>query len=72
MNCNCSSTSQPLGIYLPHDYDTNKTYKTIYLAHGGGGNDVEWMNIASANNIMDNLIADGEVADAIVVTKDNT
>ena len=30
------------------------------------------MNIASANNIMDNLIADGEVADAIVVTKDNT
>ena len=45
---NTGAVSQPLGIYLPHDYDTNKTYKTIYLAHGGGGNDVEWMNIASA------------------------
>lgn len=65
-------SSQPLGIYLPHDYDINKTYKTIYLAHGGGGNEVEWMNIGSANNIMDNLIADGEVAEAIVVTMDNT
>ncbi len=49
-----------------------KLIRQFYLAHGGGGNDVEWMNIASANNIMDNLIADGEVADAIVVTKDNT
>lgn len=65
-------SSQPLGIYLPSGYDSNKTYKTIYLAHGGGGNEVEWMNIGSANNIMDNLIADGEVAEAIVVTMDNT
>lgn len=65
-------STQPLGIYLPANYDTNKTYKTIYLAHGGGGNEVEWMNIGSASNIMDNLIADGEVAEAIVVTMDNT
>lgn len=64
-------STQPLGIYLPANYDTNKTYKTIYLAHGGGGNEVEWMNIGSASNIMDNLIADGEVAEAIVVTMDN-
>ena len=65
-------SSQPLGVYLPNGYDSSKTYKTIYLAHGGGGNEVEWMNIGSANNIMDNLIAEDEVADAIVVTMDNT
>ena len=65
-------SKQPLGIYLPYGYDSSKTYKTIYLSHGGGGNEVEWMNIGSANNIMDNLIAEGEVAEAIIVTMDNT
>ncbi len=65
-------TTQPLGIYLPYGYDSSKTYKTLYLSHGGGGNEVEWFNIGSADNIMDNLIASGEVEDTIVVTMDNT
>ncbi len=64
-------TTQPLGVYLPYGYDSTKTYKTIYVSHGGGGNEVEWFNIGSAANIMDNLIADNEVAQAVVVTMDN-
>lgn len=65
-------TKQPLGIYLPNHYSTDKTYKTIYVSHGGGGNEAEWMTIGAIPNIMDNLIADGEIAEAIVVTMDNT
>ena len=65
-------TTQPLGIYLPHGYDSSKTYKTIYVSHGGGGNEAEWMGIGAVPNIMDNLIAEGKTAEAIVVTMDNT
>ena len=28
-------STQPLGIYLPYGYDETKTYKTLYLSHGG-------------------------------------
>lgn len=65
-------TKQPLGVYLPKGYDSSKVYKTIYVSHGGGGNEAEWMGIGAVPNIMDNLIAEGEVADAVVVTMDNT
>lgn len=64
-------TTQYLGVYTPAGYDPAKTYKTIYVSHGGGGNEVEWMTIGSVPNIMDNLIGAGEVAEAIVVTMDN-
>ena len=65
-------TKQPLGIYLPNGYDESKVYKTIYVSHGGGGNEAEWMGIGSLPNIMDNLIAEGKTAEAVVVTMDNT
>jgi len=65
-------STQPLGVYLPYGYDSNKAYKTLYISHGGGGNEVEWFYIGSAANIMDNLIAEGEVEPTIVVTMDNT
>ena len=56
---------------MPKGYDSSKVYKTIYVSHGGGGNEAEWMGIGAIPNIMDNLIAEGEVADAVVVTMDN-
>lgn len=65
-------TEQPLEVYLPYGYDEDKEYKTIYVSHGGGGNEAEWMEIGALGNIMDNLIADGEVAPSVVVTMDNT
>lgn len=61
-----------IGVYLPYNYDESKEYKTLYLSHGSGGNEVEWMEIGSAKNIMDNLIAGGYVEDTIVVTLDLT
>ncbi|MBQ9824658.1 MAG: MBL fold metallo-hydrolase, partial [Solobacterium sp.] len=65
-------TEQPYGIYLPYGYDESKTYKVLYISHGGGGNEVEWMYIGAAKNIFDNLIADGELEPTVLVTMDNT
>ncbi len=65
-------SEQPLEVYLPYGYSVRKTYKTIYISHGGGGNEAEWMSIGAVANIMDNLIAEGEIEPTIVVAMDNT
>ena len=45
-------------VYTPPDYDkTKQTYPTLYLSHGGSGNDVDWSTQGDAYNILDNLIA---------------
>lgn len=64
-------SEQPLEVYLPYGYDETQSYKVIYLSHGGGGNEVEWMSLGSAANIMDNLVASGETEPAVIVTMDN-
>lgn len=65
-------TEQPIGIYTPYGYNESKVYNVLYISHGGGGNEVEWFYIGAAQNIFDNLIAEGEVAPTIVVTLDHT
>ncbi|MBR4163790.1 MAG: MBL fold metallo-hydrolase, partial [Solobacterium sp.] len=65
-------TEQYIGVYLPYGYDESKTYKTVYISHGGGGNEEEWMSIGAVPNILDNLIADGKVEPTIAVTMNNT
>jgi len=63
-----------LGIYLPYGYDENRTegYKTIYLSHGAGGNEMEWFASGNTNYVFDNMIAEGTVEPTIVVTMNNT
>jgi enterochelin esterase-like enzyme len=39
----------------------------LYLLHGIGGNDREWTAACHADNIMDNLLADGKIQPMIVV-----
>ena len=65
-------TYQPLGIYLPPGYSKTETYPTLYLSHGGGGTEADWLDIGRAGAIFDNLIAEGEVEPTIVVTMDST
>ena len=59
-------------VYLPAGYDNTKKYNVLYLMHGIGGSQNEWgLNgggQAKAKNIMDNLIANGEIEPFIVVT----
>lgn len=56
-------------IYLPPRYSTSKKYSVLYLLHGYGGNEGDWFTGGgSANVIMDNLIADGNIQPFIIVT----
>lgn len=59
-----------LGVYLPPGYDPDRAepYRTIYMQHGGGQDQSDWMNIGSVPVIMDNLIADGLTEPAVAVT----
>src|SRR5690554_8200734 len=56
-------------VYLPPGYDENdreRKYNMLYLLHGIGGNRNEWLN-GGVRNILDNLIANGEIEPLIVV-----
>ncbi|MBR4132610.1 MAG: hypothetical protein IKT99_06490, partial [Oscillospiraceae bacterium] len=62
-----------MGVYLPYGYDAERAepYKTIYLIHGFGQDESDWMGIGSAPNIMDNLIAEGRTEAAVLVALPN-
>ncbi len=63
-------TTRTMGVYLPPGYNPDRAepYKTIYMQHGGGQDQSDWMNIGSVPVIMDNLIADGQTEPAVVIT----
>jgi enterochelin esterase-like enzyme len=53
-------------VYKPPGYDPNVTYPTMYLLHGIGGIHTEWLS-GNLNEILSNLINDGEAKPMIVV-----
>jgi enterochelin esterase-like enzyme len=57
-------------VYTPPGYEARgaRPYPVIYLLHGLGDDAERWMNFGGANVIMDNLVAQGKVVPAIVVT----
>jgi enterochelin esterase-like enzyme len=61
--------SHPLAVYLPPGYSAHRhtPYPTLYLSHGGGGNEVDWTTQGAANSILDNLIAARRIAPMVVV-----
>jgi enterochelin esterase-like enzyme len=56
-------------VYTPPKYDTEreKRYPVLYLQHGGGEAESCWIWQGKINNIMDNLLADGQCKEMIVV-----
>ncbi len=55
-------------VYTPPDYmSSNARYPVLYLLHGGGGDEDQWINLGRTNVIMDNLIAAGKIKPMIVV-----
>jgi len=58
-----------LVVYTPYGYDNSRTkpYPTLYLSHGGGGNETDWTTQGVAQNIIDNLIAAGKIEPMVVV-----
>ena len=54
-------------IYTPPGYAKNKKYPVLYLLHGIGGDEKEWLNGGQPQVILDNLYADGKIEPMIVV-----
>ena len=57
-----------MSIYLPYNYDkTAHTYPVLYLLHGSGGDELAWIELGRAVQILDNLIAQHKAQPMIVV-----
>ncbi|WP_458008615.1 sialate O-acetylesterase [Flavobacterium sp. PL002] len=57
-----------LQVWTPAGFEkSNKKLPVLYLIHGGGGSDTSWSNIGCANDILDNLLAEGKIDPMIVV-----
>lgn len=66
-------TSQTVGtqrravVYLPPGYTAKNKYPVLYLLHGIGGDEFEWLNNGHPQIILDNLYADKKLVPMIVV-----
>jgi enterochelin esterase-like enzyme len=54
-------------IYTPPGFSKNKKYPVLYLLHGIGGDEKEWLNGASPQIILDNLYAQQKIEPMMVV-----
>lgn len=54
-------------VYTPPGYSPNKKYNVLYLLHGIGGDEYEWVNAMKPKNILDNLYSEGKLSQMIVV-----
>lgn len=59
--------SRTVWIYTPPGYEEGDNYPVLYLLHGGGDIESGWTMIGRANNIIDNLIAEGRVEPMVIV-----
>ena len=60
--------SRRLSVYTPAGYENSKKkYPVLYLLHGMGGDEVAWVELGRAAQILDNLIAQGKAKPMIVV-----
>jgi len=59
-------------VYLPYEYDESRQYNVFYMLHGGGG-EMEYFfggvgGSTRFKNLIDNMIANGDIDPLIVVT----
>jgi beta-xylosidase/enterochelin esterase-like enzyme len=54
-------------IYTPPGYSEDKKYPVLYLLHGIGGDEKEWLNGGHPEIILDNLYAENKIEPMIVV-----
>ena len=54
-------------IYTPPGFSKGKTYPVLYLLHGIGGDEKEWLNGGQPQVILDNLYAENKLMPMIVV-----
>lgn len=54
-------------VYTPPGYSKKNKYPVLYLLHGIGGDEKEWLNGGKPDVILDNLYAQGKIEPMIVV-----
>ena len=60
-------TTRKALIYTPPGFSRDKKYPVLYLLHGIGGDEKEWLNGGNPPVILDNLYAEGKIEPMIVV-----
>jgi enterochelin esterase-like enzyme len=66
-NSKTVGTTRKMNVYTPPGYSADKKYPVLYLLHGIGGDETEWVRFAHPENMLDNLIADGKAVPMIIV-----
>jgi enterochelin esterase-like enzyme len=60
-------TTRKALIYKPPNYSKKKKHPVLYLLHGIGGDEKEWLNGGHPEVILDNLYAENKIEPVIVV-----
>lgn len=66
-NSKSVGTTRHMMVYTPPGYNPHKRYPVLYLLHGIGGTELEWIEHGSPQLILDNLIAARRAVPMIVV-----
>src|SRR5215210_7544010 len=66
-NSKTVDTLRRILIYTPPGYSKKNKYPVLYLLHGIGGDEKEWLNGGKPEVILDNLYASGKIEPMIVV-----
>jgi enterochelin esterase family protein len=67
------NAARTMYVYVPDEYYTSSNrYPVLYLYHGGGGYEADWVRDGRAAVIMDNLIAGKRAVPMIIVMPNNT
>jgi len=64
---NTVGTNRKALIYTPPGYSKDRKYPVLYLLHGIGGDEKEWLNGGQPQVILDNLYAENKIEPMIVV-----
>lgn len=59
--------SRTVWVYTPPGYERGRSFPVLYLLHGAGDIESGWTMVGRANNILDNLIAEGKAKPMVVV-----
>lgn len=60
-------TNRKAVVYLPPGYSDKNKYPVLYLLHGIGGDELEWLRNGNPQHILDNLYAGKKLVPMIVV-----
>ncbi|MBO9729755.1 MAG: esterase family protein [Chitinophaga sp.] len=60
-------TLREMSVYTPPGYSSGKKYPVLYLLHGLGQGYGQWTEWCQADNVIDNLVADGKISPVIMV-----